>query len=134
MQQVVDLLVLHGIRPSLQRIAVLGYLLENRTHPTVDEIFLALSPSMPTLSKTTVYNVLKNLVDNNVILALNIDDKNIRYDACVDDHSHLKCEICNKVFDIPQPILDSNSLCAYKINRLHIYCWGICPECDNDMN
>ena len=35
------------------------YLMAHRTHPTVDEIYLALSPSIPTLSKTTVYNTLK---------------------------------------------------------------------------
>ena len=129
-QQAIELLELHNIRPSVQRVAVLEYLLENRIHPTVDEIYLALSPTMPTLSKTTVYNVLKNLVENNVILALNIDDKNVRYDACMDDHSHLKCEICNKVYDIPQPKFYDAVLDDFKINKMHIYCWGICPNCD----
>ena len=46
----------HNIKPSVQRIAIMNYLIEHRTHPTVDEIYTALSPSIPTLSKTTVYN------------------------------------------------------------------------------
>ena len=32
-------LVSHGIKPSLQRIAIMNYLIENRIHPTVDMIF-----------------------------------------------------------------------------------------------
>ena len=43
----------------MQRIAIMEYLMEHRTHPSADEIYTALSPSMPTLSKTTVYNTLK---------------------------------------------------------------------------
>ena len=37
----------HNIKPSVQRIAIMNYLIEHRTHPTVDEIYTALSPSIP---------------------------------------------------------------------------------------
>lgn len=36
-----------------------GYLLKNHTHPTVDEVYVALCKVIPTLSKTTVYNTLR---------------------------------------------------------------------------
>ena len=36
-----------GVKPSLQRLAIMEYLMTHRTHPTADEIFNALSPSMP---------------------------------------------------------------------------------------
>lgn len=81
MTEAIDILNSHNIRPSVQRIAILKYLLEHRIHPTVDDIYLALNPTMPTLSKTTVYNVLRNLVENGAVLALTIDEKNVRYDA-----------------------------------------------------
>lgn len=45
-----------GIKPSLQRIAIVEYLMENRIHPTADDIYHALCIQVPTLSKTTVYN------------------------------------------------------------------------------
>ena len=38
----------HNIKPSVQRIAIMTYLMEHRTHPTVDEIYTALAPSIPT--------------------------------------------------------------------------------------
>ena len=31
-------LIENGIKPSVQRLAIMMYLLEHRTHPTVDEI------------------------------------------------------------------------------------------------
>ena len=42
----------HNIKPSVQRIAIMTYLMEHRTHPTVDEIYTALAPSIPTLFTT----------------------------------------------------------------------------------
>ncbi len=130
-QEVLDKLTQHNIRPSLQRIAVLDFLMKNRIHPTVDEIYLGLSPSIPTLSKTTVYNVLKNFVESGVVLALNIDDKNVRYDAATEDHTHFMCGICNKVYDLPQPSMANMQLDGYALKKAHIYCWGVCPNCNS---
>ena len=48
-----------NIRPSVQRMAIYNFLAENPVHPTVDTIYTALSPQMPTLSRTTVYNTLR---------------------------------------------------------------------------
>ena len=58
-----DYLLSHGIKPSVHRVAVMNFLLNNRIHPTVDTIYAALAPSIRTLSKTTVYNSLKLFVE-----------------------------------------------------------------------
>ena len=47
MEVVVERLQGHNIKPSVQRIAIMKYLMEHRTHPTVDEIYTALSPTIP---------------------------------------------------------------------------------------
>ena len=44
----------HNIRPSLQRIAVVEYMLTHHTHPSADERYNALSAEIPTLSLTTM--------------------------------------------------------------------------------
>ena len=71
----------HNIKPSVQRIAIMNYLIEHRTHPTVDEIYTALSPSIPTLSKTTVYNTLKLLSEQGAAQTLTIDENNTNYNT-----------------------------------------------------
>ena len=49
-QEILDTLSEGGVKPSAQRIAILRYLMENRIHPTVDEIFKSLQPTNPTLA------------------------------------------------------------------------------------
>ena len=45
----------HNIKPSVQRIAIMNYLIEHRTHPTVDEIYTMLDTVFPRW--IIVYNV-----------------------------------------------------------------------------
>ena len=70
-----------GIKPSYQRIKVFDYLLNNKTHPTVDNIHQELVGEIPTLSKTTVYNTLKLFQEKGIVLIINIEDNETRFDA-----------------------------------------------------
>lgn len=122
----------HSIKPSVQRTAVMDYLMNNRTHPTIEEIYLALSPFMPTLSKTTVYNTLDIFVERGAVRALVIDEKNARYDVDISAHAHFMCRSCGKVQDIfnLKPILfqlPQNPL--FNIDSVEISYSGICDKC-----
>lgn len=46
-----EYLLNHHIKPSVQRIAIMDYLLKHKTHPCIDEIYTALCKEIPTLSK-----------------------------------------------------------------------------------
>ena len=72
----------------MQRIAIMQYLMEHPIHPSADDIYTALSPSMPTLSKTTVYNTLKLFSEQGAAQMLTIDEKNTNFDADTSIHSH----------------------------------------------
>jgi Fe2+ or Zn2+ uptake regulation protein len=93
-------LIQYGIRPSVQRMAVMEYLMTHKTHPTVDEIYLALCPHIPTLSRTTVYNTLSVLSGCGAILALDLDAGQMHYDGDVTPHAHFLCTGCGRIFDI----------------------------------
>ena len=67
-EAIIQKLSAHNIKPSLQRLAIYSYLLEKKNHPTVDMIYSDLHPSMPTLSKTTVYNTLKLFIEKMYLL------------------------------------------------------------------
>jgi len=77
-ENVGDYLKKNGIKPSVQRMKIFQYLLDHHTHPTVDDIFQNLSPEMPTLSKTTVYNTLNIFVSNNIIQEIIIEENEVR--------------------------------------------------------
>lgn len=121
-----------GVRPSVQRLAVMDYLATHKTHPTVDEIYSALAPSIPTLSKTTVYNTLKLFVENGVTQMLTIDEQNSRYDADVSPHAHFLCSKCGKVYDL-QFVDFANTLPeeidGHTIKEVYQFFKGICSCC-----
>ena len=121
-----------GIKPSLQRIAIMEYLMDHLTHPTADTIFNDLYPSIPTLSKTTVYNTLKLLEEQGAIQTITIDDKNLRYDADLSRHAHFKCKHCSSVHDLP---LKDDAAFAIKdlgdmiLTGYQVYYQGYCKQC-----
>ena len=128
-------LLSHGIKPSLQRMAVMEYLSEHRTHPTVDMIFNDLSSLIPTLSKTTVYNTLRLLSDQGAILSLNIDEKNVRYDGYTVAHAHFRCKKCEKIFDMMETMNVSEQdfvqeLEDFRITECQVYYKGYCKDCE----
>lgn len=126
-------LVEHGVKPSIQRIAVMNYLCNHLTHPTVDEIYTNLSPNMPTLSRTTVYNTLRLLADKGAILQLTIDEKNVRYDARTDAHAHFICLGCGCVHDVVPVQLEKVTIAKYhdlRIVETQVYYKGYCAACD----
>lgn len=136
MERATDYLVKYGIRPSMQRIAVMKYLLDHRTHPTVDDIYMALSKEMPTLSKTTVYNTLELLVEHKAVLELTIDGAMAHYDGYPEAHSHFLCRGCKKIFDTMfsqdaiKSIMPGN---GFEVEETQLYYKGLCPECKEKM-
>ena len=123
----------HGVKPSVQRLAVMEYLLMHRTHPTADEIHSALITKIPTLSKTTVYNTLKLFVEHGAVTMLTIDEKNVKFDVETSDHAHFLCKKCNKVYDIPlymDHLMKSTALPeGFQLESIALYVRGICKDC-----
>jgi Fur family ferric uptake transcriptional regulator/Fur family peroxide stress response transcriptional regulator len=130
--EAINRLLEFGVKPSLQRIAILDYLMNHMTHPTAEMIFNDLYPSMPTLSKTTVYNTLKLLEEQGALCAISIDEKNIRYDADIVQHAHFKCKQCGAIHDIQTKgvealvITNSDHLL---ITDCQVYYKGYCEKC-----
>lgn len=126
-----DELKKRGIRLSHQRIKVLEYLSKNQCHPTVEQIYCDLLLEVPTLSKTTVYNTLKSLVDADLVKVIAIEDNELRYDIITSNHGHFKCEKCGSIynFNINIEALATDDLSTFKIYEKNVYFKGICPKC-----
>ena len=134
-QEVHHYLESYHINPSVQRSAIMQYLLQNFTHPTVDQIYADLLPNMPTLSKATVYNTLKLFVDKKAVKAIFIDERNVRYDAQTRLHAHFKCKRCNAICEIP---LEESDVPQFRggadlsLEDTQIYFIGICGKCTDE--
>ena len=124
-----------GIKPSIQRVAVMEYLIANPVHPTAEQIFNKLYQQMPTLSKTTIYNTLRLFVENGLVQMLSIDERNVRYDADVSEHAHFKCTKCGRLMDVPIKHFNAEivNCTGFVVTSYQLYYSGICKKClDND--
>ena len=128
-----DYLLSFNVKPSVQRLAIMDYLLTHRTHPSIDEIYLALCDEIPTLSKTTVYNTLKLFVEHGAAQMLTIDERNVCYDGDLSFHAHFLCKQCNKIYDMPASAEDAQVRAmrndGFQVDEVHQYYKGICPAC-----
>ena len=120
-----------GVKPSYQRIKIFEYLYRNKNHPTVDMIYKELVNEIPTLSKTTVYNTLKLFSGKNIILLINIEENELRFDADTTDHGHFKCTKCGNIldFDIDLSEINTKNIAKSKIDETHLYIKGMCDTC-----
>lgn len=132
MTKVHEYLTKYGVKPSPQRIAVMAYLMSHCNHPTAEQIFAALVPTMPTLSKMTIYNTLNLLSDKGAILALNVDDRQTRFDGDTSLHAHFICKCCGTVEDIrisDDVFVGVNAPKEAIISDVQLIYKGICKKC-----
>ena len=125
-------LVEHGIKPSVQRIEIMHYLMTHFTHPTVEEVYKALLPKIPTLSRTTVYNTLRMFSEHNAAQMITINEHRVCYDGDVSLHAHFICKCCRKVYDIFDEVSDvvnRKELAGHQIDDVQLYYKGVCKEC-----
>ena len=125
------LLLSRGVKPSVQRLSVLRFIMEKKEHPSVDDIYKELSNEIPTLSRTTVYNTLKHLTEKGIINTLSIDEVQAKYDLIEETHAHFLCKNCGKIYDIaldPQ-LLNSMITDGHQVLNTQINFKGICNNC-----
>lgn len=127
-----EILKVNNIRPSVIRIMIYDYLYDNRTHPTVDEIYSGLVKSVPTLSRTTVYNTVKLFAQCGLARALTIEGFQTRYDADVSMHGHFLCKNCGKVYDFKLTNVIDDELQGFSVKSKEVYYSGICRDCNKN--
>ena len=138
-EKYVKLLKEKSIKITPQRLEILKYLDDNRTHPTADQIYTELKGKNPSLSKTTVYNSVEILEENDFIQSLSISGLELRYDFRNDMHHHFLCRQCGNIIDIDIecPNIGKVIGSGHKVEKVDGYFKGICKKCikkDSDQN
>ncbi|MCM8807687.1 MAG: transcriptional repressor [Candidatus Omnitrophica bacterium] len=130
-EEILKLFKEKGIKPSFQRVEIFKYFIENKTHPSVDEIFKHLVKKIPTLSITTVYNTLKLFCQKKLLSEILIEENQIKFDFIEKPHIHFKCKKCEKIYDIFKmcSIIKCKEVNGHKVEEHHIYLIGTCKEC-----
>jgi len=90
----------HGVRPTVQRRAVLDAVRASDRHPTADEVW-ALVRRRASVSRATVYNTLHLLARRGVLRRQEILVGTIVFDARVEPHHHFVDVETGEIHDIP---------------------------------
>lgn len=137
-QEAYERLVGCGIRPSMQRLAIMNYLLTHYTHPTVEEVYQGICNEIKTLSRTTVYNTLRLFSEHNAARMITIDEHRVCYDGDMRPHVHFYCRNCGKVYDLydedAPAMTRPRSIEGHVVDEMQLYYKGVCQQCRTQKN
>ncbi len=120
---------------TAQRTAILSYLKDNKSHPTVIDIHKEVSKKLSTISIATVYNTMDKLKKKGLVTELPVHSGDgRRFDSNPHPHDHLICTDCGAVVDIVIGIDHSELLTeeqkrGFDIMGIFTCFYGLCPGC-----
>lgn len=126
-----------GGKATSQRILIWTALANDFSHPTAVDLYRRLRPSLPSLSLTTLYNVLNELVEWGEIRRFDTGDGHIHFDPDTSGHAELVCMRCHRVVDAPAGATPEHAVpeqvAGYAIVSHSEQYFGYCPDCQQVM-
>jgi Fe2+ or Zn2+ uptake regulation protein len=89
-----------GLRVTGPRLAILGILERDATHPSAVRLFEYLRKTHPSLSLSTVYKTLEAFMVTGLCRRVGGDGSRLRVDGMTERHAHAACERCGEIFDV----------------------------------
>jgi Fe2+ or Zn2+ uptake regulation protein len=122
-----------GYRITPQRRLIFQALAGNHSHPTAEDVYQRVIPSLPDTSRTTVYNTLKELVAQGELAEIDLGEGKTRYDTDTSTHHHLLCVSCHTLVDIHREFqgleLLPEEAQGHRILDRQITFYSHCPSC-----
>lgn len=91
---------IEGLRMTRQRWEVYQLLMEQRDHPTANDVFVRVRPTLPNISLATVYNCLEALVQHGLIRQVNFDREPSRFCPNLAEHGHFHDSHTGAIHDV----------------------------------
>ena len=89
-----------GLRMTRQRQEVYRILMEERNHPTANDVFMRVKDRLPNISLATVYNCLEALVQHGIIRQVNFERESSRYCPNLSEHGHFHDAVTGVIHDV----------------------------------
>ena len=124
-----------GVPVTVQRRRIFEALVDRTDHPTPDQVYAAVKDTLPGVSRTTVYRVLKALVALGVLAKACSPAATTRVDPQTARHHHLVCRRCDRLIDVEDAAVSHRirppdlRQQAFVIEDYSIYFTGLCAAC-----
>jgi Fur family peroxide stress response transcriptional regulator len=124
----------NNLRVTPQRTAILKEIINDRTHPTVDNIFQRIHQKYPNISFDTVNRTLSSFSEAGLLKVVEGYGNPKRYDSDTSSHHHFRCLKCNRIIDFKNKNFDDIELppdISKRFTVLHkkVVLEGICDKC-----
>lgn len=121
-------------RNTKQKELILDIIKNNHDHPTIYEIYDEVKKADASIGQATVYRNVKQFVKEGKISLLKTKQGVDRYDF-YQDHFHLECLTCGKLFDfydskLLNQLKSKNYLDGFQVANYNLTIEGYCLECN----
>ena len=123
-----------GLQVTAQRLAVMEAVTAS-SHATTEELTEVVRGKIGSISRQAVYDTLGIFADKGLIRRIQPTGSVARYEDRVgDNHHHLVCRGCGRIFDIDcavgmTPCLTAEDDHGFEIDEAEVVYWGRCPDC-----
>lgn len=136
MDRFVRMLREEGYKVTPQRLIIYKAIINNREHPTAEEVYEQVKKDYPGLSPATVYKTLALFVKLGIIREYGYEDGVNRYDSSTKPHAHLICTNCKKITDIDLPSIEKvmeeiEEVKDFELRSYRFELYGICKNCSS---
>lgn len=122
------------MRYSRQRNLILETIQKNAVHPTAEQVYFMVKEQEPAISLGTVYRNLNLLSETGQLKKITVRAGSDRFDGRTDQHSHMSCIGCGKVFDYDdiaeleiETAIERST--GFHTTHLEVIIEGYCEEC-----
>ena len=126
--RVINNLKMNKIPITPQRFALVEILVNNRIHPTFNELYKLIKNKIKNTTKAALYNNIEILEKNGVIFEFSIYGKK-HYDIIIEDHDHFVCLHCEGISDIAPHEAKEAKVSAGDVVYKSTFYFGICNKC-----
>ena len=124
-----------GYKVTPQRLAISEFVLSNRNHFTAEEIYEEIKKKFPSISISTIYQVLRLLNNLGKIHELKFVDNRSRYETDLSPHINAICPKCGKIEDfysqsIEEFMLKIKQEFKFEPISQHIDIYRYCVKCE----
>lgn len=123
-------------RQTKQKQIILGAL-PSLDHPTATEVYERIHVENPSVSRATVFRVLRQAEENGSVRRLSFSDGEDRFDYNMIPHYHVRCIFCGRVSDVKMSVFDApedkvEDSYGFTLLSHDLEFKGICPDCRRD--
>lgn len=120
-------------RQTKQKHIILEKLAE-LNHPTATVVYEKVHEENPTISRATVFRVLKQADENGSVMRLSFSGGEDRFDYNPKPHYHVRCSCCGKVDDVKMEYIAGlekkvEDACGYVLLSHDVEFKGVCADC-----